>query len=104
MSYRLSTGVKVGEKYSDGEYEFRNVVLTNQLSDYYKEHFSRRLLSESDLPKIGIINCKDLAGFEQYGVFLVEPQCLMFRKRLRKETTKLVVDANSKVITKTLRT
>lgn len=95
MSLRLASGNKVGEKYSDGEYEYRNVILSDENARSYKHVYGRKVLTDYELQCLGVTNNKELAGFEHYGVFLVEPNCLMLRKKLRKEPTKAV---NSKSI------
>ena len=74
-----------GEKFNDGKYEYRNVVVPNSKGEYLhqiglvynRQH--KKLLSENEWRSLGISQAE---GWEHYAHYQPEPLVLMFRKRI----------------------
>jgi len=64
-------------KYSDGEYEYKHVLLPKEV---FKTMEKNKILTPDEVQKLGISNSK---GWEHYFVFKNEPYVLLFRKKIK---------------------
>lgn len=72
----MSQYVTYSERYMDDTYEYRHVVLPN---DLFKLMPRNRLLTEQEWRALGVQQSK---GWEHYLIFKPEPNVLIFRRPL----------------------
>ncbi|CAD8159764.1 unnamed protein product [Paramecium octaurelia] len=74
---RCPTDIVYSEKYTDGEFEYRHVILPHEL--YKKISKIGRLLTEQEWRGLGI---KGSPGWIHYDYYKPEPHILMLRKKI----------------------
>ena len=73
---KMSKQPEYSEKFSDDEYEYRQVILPRELGNQLK---GRGLLSEDEWRGLGVTQSR---GWVHYGYHPPEPHILLFRRRL----------------------
>jgi cyclin-dependent kinase regulatory subunit CKS1 len=74
----MTTHIQYSDKYQDDEYEYRHVILPNNI---YKLIPRGRLLSDKEWRDIGIQQSR---GWIHYALWKPEPHILLFRRLLTK--------------------
>jgi len=69
--------LQYSEKYEDGEYEYRHVIIPKEFVKYIPKN---HLMTESEWRNIGI---QQSPGWEHYMIHSPEPNILMFRRKLQ---------------------
>jgi cyclin-dependent kinase regulatory subunit CKS1 len=69
--------IDYSDRFSDGEYEYRQVVLPTELAKFLPKN---RLMSEPEWRGFGI---SQSSGWEHFMLFVPNPHVLMFRKPLQ---------------------
>jgi len=75
---RYPKSIEYSPKYSDEEYEYRNISLPQHL---YKQIKGKNLLKEVEWRLLGV---KGNAGWMHYGIYLPEPNILLLRRSIAK--------------------
>ncbi|CAE7285377.1 CKS2 [Symbiodinium sp. KB8] len=83
----MASRIEYSEKYSDGDFEYRHVILPKELA---KSMARGRLLSEAEWRGIGVQQSR---GWEHYAIHKPEPHILLFRRALGTDPTTGKVNA-----------
>jgi cyclin-dependent kinase regulatory subunit CKS1 len=83
----MSARIEYSEKYLDGKFEYRHVILPKDLA---KNVPKQRLLSENEWRGIGVQQSR---GWEHYACHRPEPHILLFRRPLGTDPVTGDVDA-----------
>lgn len=87
---QMSRGIEYSERYSDGSYEYRQVVIPRELAAELK---TQGLLTEAHWRAMGITQSR---GWVHYDVHKPEPHVLLFRRPLGTDPKTGLVDAKLK--------
>lgn len=74
--HRFFSQIDYSEKYQDGKYEYRHVILTKEMA---KNLPKNRTLSETEWRSIGVQQSR---GWDHYACHRPEPHILLFRRPL----------------------
>lgn len=77
----MATRCDYSEKYSDGQYEYRHVILPKELAKTIPAH---RLLADAEWRALGVQQSR---GWQHYATHRPEPHILLFRRPLGTDPT-----------------